>query len=92
MKTYRYFTKKLSKAFSTYKSPEVRIVMGNFNAKVGNTVSQELKEFMDLATKNEQGEALIEWCRTHYMITLLSTNIREGSILGKAQETYSDIK
>ena len=47
------------KAFSTCKAPEVRIVMGDFNAKVGKKVNQELQEYMDLATKTNRVKPLL---------------------------------
>jgi len=66
------FYKDLKKAFSTCKSPEVRIVMGDFNAKVGKHSELGVTVY-GLGNKNEQGETLIEWCRTHYMSILNTT-------------------
>ena len=67
------FYEDLNKAFSTCKSPEVRIVMGDFNAKVGKHSEPGVTGVYGLGNKNEQGETLIEWCRTHYMSILNTT-------------------
>ena len=53
------FYEALNKAFSTCKLPEVRIVMGDFNAKLANTVNDELQEYMDLATKTNKVKPLL---------------------------------
>ena len=67
------FYEALNKAFSTCKSLEVRIAMGDFNAKVGKHSEPGVTGVYGLGTKNEQGEILIEWCRTHYMSILNTT-------------------
>jgi len=66
-KDIQLFYEALNKAFSTCKSPEVRIVMVDFNAKVGKHSEPGVTGVYGLGTKNKQGETLIEWCRTHYM-------------------------
>ena len=72
-KDIQLFYEDLNKASSTCKSPEVRIVMGDFNAKVGKHSESGVTGVYGLGNKNEQGETLIEWCRTHYMSILNTT-------------------
>ena len=47
-------------AKSQCKSQDIVIVMGDFNAKVG--------DLMALANRNERGEKIIEWAKSHGMI------------------------
>ena len=47
-------------AKSQCKSQDIVIVMGDFNAKVG--------DLMALANRNERGEKMIEWAKSHGMI------------------------
>ena len=53
------FYEDLNKSFFKCKSPEVRIVMGDFNANVANAVNQELQEYMNLATKTNRVKSLL---------------------------------
>ena len=67
------FYEDLNKAPSTCKSPEVLIVVGDLNAKVSKHSEPGVTGTYGLGNKNEQGETLIEWCRTHCMNILNTT-------------------
>ena len=47
------------------KSQDIRIVMGDFNSKVGSERSDSVVGPFGIGEKNERGERLIEWCKEH---------------------------
>ena len=57
------FYEDLDFAMKQLKSQDVKIVMGDFNAKVGSLRSEEIVGPWGLGDKNERGERLIDWCR-----------------------------
>ena len=64
------FYEELDKAIKQLKSQDVKIVMGDFNAKVGDTRVEDIVGPWGLGKENERGERLIEWCRKHnFMIS-----------------------
>ena len=55
------------------KSQNVRIVMGDFNAKVGCERVDNIVGPCGIDDTNEREETLIEWCRANYfMLTNLT--------------------
>ena len=59
------FYEDLDKAMEYLKSQDVKIVMGDFNAKVGNERREDIVGPWGLGNRNERGERLINWCRTN---------------------------
>ena len=47
------------------KRHEINIVMGDFNAKVGQGHEEQIVGPHGLGIRNERGERLIDWCREH---------------------------
>ena len=62
-----FFYKDLGAAKNHCKSQDVVIIMGDFNAKVGNERVDEVVGDHGLGQKNERGERLIDWTRMHDM-------------------------
>ena len=52
----------LDKAMSICKTAEMKIVMGDFNAKIGEGRQNQTVGPHGLGTRNERGDALVEWC------------------------------
>ena len=44
------------------KTAEMKIVMGDFNAKIGEGRQNQTMGPHGLGTRNERGDALVEWC------------------------------
>ena len=57
------FYEDLDKAMKQLKSQDIKIVMGDFNAKVGDAKIEDIVGPWGLGTENERGERLVEWCR-----------------------------
>ncbi|XP_069980154.1 craniofacial development protein 2-like [Penaeus vannamei] len=65
-----FFNETLDKAYNQYKSTEVKIVMGDINAKVGKGKVGSIVGPFGLGDRNDRGEKFIDWCaRNHQVIT-----------------------
>ena len=62
------FYEKLDTAKAQCKSQDVIIVMGDFNAKIGEGREEDIIGPYGLGIRNERGERLFEWCKTNSMI------------------------
>ncbi|XP_063589605.1 craniofacial development protein 2-like [Penaeus indicus] len=62
------FYAQLDQAYSQCKSQDIIIVMGDFNAKVGNERVDNIVDPHGLGSRNERGEMLVEWVQTNNMI------------------------
>ena len=62
------FYEDLDFAMKQLKSQDVKIVMGDFNAKVGNSRTEDIVGPWGLGDRNERGERLIDWCRENEFI------------------------
>ncbi len=49
-------------AYRQCKNNEVNVIMGDFNAKVGNATSGKTIGPFGLGNRNERGDRLIHWC------------------------------
>ena len=58
----------MEKAKRISKSQEILIIMGDFNAKVGNEKHEDIVGNFGLGERNERGERLIEWAQVHDMV------------------------
>ena len=58
----------LEKAIKECKNHEVTIIMGDFNAKVGNLKDNNITGGHGLGERNERGDKLVEWAGIHNMI------------------------
>jgi len=64
------FYEDLEKTKNGLKSQDVKIIMGDFNAKVGNEKVADIIGPFGIGEINSRGERLIEWCKEHdYIIT-----------------------
>ena len=60
----------LEKAMSVCKSSEMKIVMGDFNAKIGEERYNTTVGPYGLGTRNDRGDTMVEWCeRTELVVT-----------------------
>lgn len=59
------FYQDLEKAKKICKFNELCIVMGDFNAIVGNELTNNVTGKFGLGTRNERGSTLVEWCQMH---------------------------
>ncbi|GFS27514.1 RNA-directed DNA polymerase from mobile element jockey-like, partial [Elysia marginata] len=66
----------VSKTLKQTKSSDVVIVMGDFNAKVGNTVMSKSIGRYGLGTSNERGEHMIQFCEQHDM-SVINTHFKQ---------------
>ena len=57
------FYEDLDKAMKCLKSQDIKIVMGDFNAKVGSERVENIVGPWGIGEENERGERLIEWCK-----------------------------
>ena len=57
------FYEKLGDVKQQYKGQDFIIVMGDFNAKVGEQRLENITGGYGLGVKNQNGERLIEWCK-----------------------------
>lgn len=58
----------MDSAMKECKFGEVTIVMGDFNAKVGNLGDGETTGKFGLGDRNERGDRLVEWAESHHLI------------------------
>ena len=66
------FYEQVETAFKYVKNKEYTIVMGDFNAKVGNKKHKDIIGSYGLGKRNERGERLIQFCEEHNLVV---TNI-----------------
>ena len=66
------------------KSQNIKIMMGDFNSKVGSERVEHVVGHFGMGEKNERGYRLIEFCKEH-IITLGSKITQEKIGHGKAQ-------
>ncbi|KAG1673509.1 Craniofacial development protein 2 [Nymphon striatum] len=57
------FYEEIDRAKAYLKSQDIKIVMGDFNAKVGNQRVDNTVGPWGIGTENERGSKLIEWCQ-----------------------------
>ena len=50
------------------KGHEINIVMGDFNAKVGQECVEQVVGSYGLGTRNERGDRLVDWCLEHAQV------------------------
>ncbi|GFO22294.1 craniofacial development protein 2-like [Plakobranchus ocellatus] len=84
----------LEKAKKQCKSQDPVIIMGDFNAKVGEQRMDDVVGPHGLGQKNERGERLVEWAQRNDVIignTCLSSRL-EGNGHGKALEMEVEIR
>ena len=62
------FYEDLDKAMKQLKSQDVKLVIGDFNAKVGDERVEDIVGPWGLGDRNEQGEHLIDWCRRNEFV------------------------
>lgn len=62
------FYEKLDAAKSQCKSQEVVIVMGDFNAKIGEGREEDIVGPYGLGKRNERGNTMFQWCKANSMI------------------------
>ena len=62
------FYEKVDAAMSQCKSQDVVLVMGDFNAKVGEGKEEDIVGPHGLGTRNERGEMLVNWCKGNDLI------------------------
>ena len=64
------FYEDLDKTMKCLKSQDIKIVMGDFNAKVGSERVENIVGPWGIGEENERGERLIEWCKENgFMIS-----------------------
>ncbi|GFO32883.1 craniofacial development protein 2-like [Plakobranchus ocellatus] len=59
------FYEEIEKAKGNLKSQDIKIVMGDFNAKVWDDRVEDVVEPSGTGTVNERGKRLIEWCQVN---------------------------
>ncbi|GFO44312.1 hypothetical protein PoB_007081700 [Plakobranchus ocellatus] len=59
----KQFYEEIEKAKGYLKSQDIKIVMGDFNAKVGDERIDDVVGPSGIGTVNERGSRLIEWCQ-----------------------------
>ena len=57
------FYKELHIAFLTRKSQDLCIVIGDFNAKVGNIKEPSITGNFGLGKQNKRGDTFVKWCK-----------------------------
>ncbi|GFO02750.1 craniofacial development protein 2-like protein [Plakobranchus ocellatus] len=57
------FYEEIEKAKGYLKSQDIIIIMGNFNAKVGDERIEDVVGPCSIGTVNERGNRLIKWCQ-----------------------------
>ena len=62
------FYEQVETAFKYIKNKEYTIVMGDFNAKVGNKKHKDIIGSYGLGKRNERGERLIQFCEEHNLV------------------------
>lgn len=64
------FYETIQKALKQMKSQDIRIIMGDFNSKVGKEREAATVGPFGIGERNERGECLIEWCKEHKMAVM----------------------
>ena len=64
----KQFYEELERAKKCLKSQDITIIMGDFNAKVGDERVDDVVGPYGLGTQNERGSKLIEWCQMNEFI------------------------
>ena len=64
------FYETLEKALKQLKSQDVRIVMGDFNSKVGKERIETTIGPFGIGEKNDRGDRLIGWCKQHNLVAM----------------------
>ena len=64
------FYEQLEEARRQCKASEITVVMGDFNAKVGNGRSGEVVGDFGLGVRNERGDKLVEWCESRNQVIM----------------------
>ncbi|GFO27507.1 craniofacial development protein 2-like [Plakobranchus ocellatus] len=88
------FYEEVEKAKSYLKSQDIIIVMGDFNAKVGDEGVEDVVGPSGIGTVDEHESRLIEWCKVNDF-TITNTwhqNIQGGSGFGRATEIEVETK
>ena len=62
------FYEDLGRAWKQLKSQDIKVVMGDFNAKVGSTRIDDIVGPKGIGSINERGEMLVTWCRDHELM------------------------
>ena len=62
------FYDQLEQAMSICKASEMKIVMGDFNAKIGECRQNQTVGPHGLGNRNERGDTLVEWCEEKELI------------------------
>ncbi|XP_042868920.1 craniofacial development protein 2-like [Penaeus japonicus] len=58
----------LEEVYSTCRSNEITIIMGDWNAKVGSEREGKIVGPHGLGERNDRGDKLVDWCRDKDMI------------------------
>lgn len=66
--TIEEFYEELDEALSYTKSSEVTIIMGDFNAKVGEGLSNKILGKYGPGVRNERGDCLVQYCRDNDLV------------------------
>ena len=66
------FYEDVEKAMKHLKSQDIKIIMGDFNAKVGNDRIDKIVGPFGSGEIAEQGEKLVEWCK-EYTFVIMNT-------------------
>ena len=61
------FYNEISECLEEVKGTDVRIVMGDFNAKVGSECTDEITGHYGLGERNDRGERLVQFCQEENM-------------------------
>jgi len=80
----------IDKIIENVKGEENLVVMGDWNAVVGEEKVNNVTGAYGLEKRNKRGEQLLEFCAKHNLIitnTCLSITIEEGDTRGKYLET-----
>ena len=70
------FYEEVNSALKQTKSSDIIIILGDFNAKVGNTAMSECMGKHGLGETNERGERLIQFCEHHNM-SIINTMLKQ---------------
>ncbi|GFO08930.1 craniofacial development protein 2 [Plakobranchus ocellatus] len=88
------FYEEIEQAKGYLKSQDIIIVMGDFNAKVGDERVEDVFEPSGIENVNERGSGLIEWCKSTILLSqILGIKTTLGdSGLGRAPEIEVETK
>jgi len=64
------FYETLDKAMKQLKSQDIKIVMGDFNAKVGSVRTDTTVGPFGVGDRNDRGERLMGWCKQHSLAVM----------------------